>query len=173
MALRLPCHCLSDFHNTDFSIPLSGHHEVLKTIDEKFFPPEPSRPIGGDGFHFPSSPLKVFTLHGLEGIGKSRVAAEYVNRSKNKFKVNLWIDAASKDKIYSCYRSFARQLGLSNELDGPEPDLVIKNVVQKWLSNPVDRGSIIPWLIVMDSVATDVLSDFWPHNGQGSLLLTA
>ena len=31
---------------------------------------------------------------------------------------------------------------------------------------------MVPWLVVMDSVATDVLGDFWPHNGQGSLLLT-
>lgn len=100
------------------------------------------------------------------------MAAEYVKRSRNQFKVILWIDAVSEDKIYSCYRSFARQLGLSNESDGPEPDPIIKNVVQEWLRNPVDRGSIIPWLIVMDSVAIDVLGDFWPHDGQGSLLLT-
>lgn len=171
MALRLPCHCLDDFHNTDFWIALSGRQDVLKSIDEAFFPSEPSRPIG-DGFHSTSSPLKVFTLHGLEGIGKSRVAAEYVNRRKDRFPVILWIDAASEDKIYSVYRSFARQLGLCNESDRPEPDPVIKKVVQKWLSDPVDHGSMVPWLIVMDSVATDVLGDFWPHNGQGSLLLT-
>ena len=170
MALRLPCHCLDDFH-TDFWIPLSGRQDVFKSIDEAFSSPEPLRPIG-DGFPSTSSPLKVFTLHGLEGIGKSRVAAEYVNRRRDKFPVILWIDAGSEDKIYSGYRKFARQLGLSNESDRPEPDPIIKNVVQNWLSNPVDRGSRVPWLIVMDSVATDVLTNFWPHNGQGSLLLT-
>ena len=169
MALKLPCHYLYNFH-ADFWIPLSGRQDVFKSIDEAFFPPEPSRPIG-DGFPSTSSPLKVFTLHGLGGIGKSRVAAEYVKRRKDKFPVILWIDAASEDKIYSAYRSFARQLGLINESDRPEPDPIIKNVVQKWLSNPVDRGSMVPWLIVMDSVATDKLGDFCPHNGQGSLLL--
>ena len=100
------------------------------------------------------------------------MAAEYVNRRKDKFPVILWIDAASEDKIYSAYRSFAEQLGLSNESDRTELDPVIRNIVQKWLSSPVNRGSMIPWLIVMDSVDTDVLGDFWPHNGQGSLLLT-
>ena len=61
---------------------------------------------------------------------------------------------------------------MRDESDGPEPDLVIKIVVQKWLRNPVDRGSMVPWLIVMDSVGTDVLGNFWPHNGQEYLLLT-
>ena len=117
MALSLPCHCFDDFHNTDFSIPLSGRQDVFKTIDEAFFPSEPSRPTEGDRLHSTSPPLKVFTLHGLEGIGKSRVAAEYVNRRKVKFPVILWIDAASEDKTYSAYRSFAEQLGLSNESD--------------------------------------------------------
>lgn len=171
MALTLPCHCLDDFHNTDFSIPLSGRQGGFRSIDEAFFPPEPSSQRG-DGSHSTSPPLKVFTLHGLEGIAKSRVAAEYVNRRKDNFPVILWIDAASEDKIDSAYRSFAEQLGLSNESDRTEPDPVIRNIVQKWLSSPVNRGSMIPWLIVMDSVATDVLGDFWPHNRQGSLLLT-
>ena len=176
MALSVPCHCLDDFHNTDFSIPLSGRQDAFKCIDEAFFPSEPPRlTVGdgtGDGFHSTSPPLKVFTLHGSEGIGKSRVAAEYVNRRKDKFPVILWIDAASEDKIYSAYRSFAEQLGLSSESDRTEPDPVIKNIVHKWLSSPFNCGSMIPWLIVMDSVATDVLGDFWPHNGRGSILLT-
>ena len=57
------------------------------------------------------------------------MAAEYVNRRKDRFPVILWISAASGDKIYSGYRSFARQLGLRDESDGPEPGLIIRNIV--------------------------------------------
>ena len=74
----------------------------------------------------------------------------------------------------SAYRDFVKRIGLrigGNPATAPDP--IIKNAVQQWLSNPVSRGSTIPWLLVMDS-ANDihVVSEYWPHNGEGCLLLT-
>ncbi|KAI9776718.1 MAG: hypothetical protein M1816_005147 [Peltula sp. TS41687] len=174
MALKLPCHCIDIFNDTGFWVSLSGRQDVLDSIDQVFFPPEASIRLE-DKFRFGSSALKVFTLHGLEGIGKTRVAVEYVSRRMNEFQAILWVDASTEDKVYSSYRAFAKMLGLHNGANlATEPDPVIKDTVQKWLSNPIDRGSTVSWLIIMDS-ANDmhVVSDFWPHNGQGCLLLTS
>lgn len=56
-----------------------------------------------------------------------------------------------------------------------------RDVVNGWLSQPLRKSNVpdtpeneVPWLIIFDNVDNlDVLSDFWPKTGRGSVLVTS
>ncbi|KAL9010326.1 MAG: hypothetical protein Q9173_004727 [Seirophora scorigena] len=173
LALKLPCHCLDEFRNGIRWSTISGRQEVFKMIDGVFFPVEgDSNSIHSSTFGHPN--LKVVTLLGMEGVGKTRIAAEYILRNKSAFPVILWIDASTQESVSASYRAFAKRISLlSDSIAATAPDAVIKNNVQSWLSNPKDRGLTIPWLLVLDA-ANDlhVASDIWPHDAEGCLMVT-
>ena len=70
LSLKLPCHCIDKFSNGDQWVHFSGRQSVLGIMNEAFSPSEAR--IVSMASPFPSTPkLKVITLYGLQGVGKT------------------------------------------------------------------------------------------------------
>ena len=90
----------------------------------------------------------------------------------------LWLRADSRNKLSEAYASFAVKLGLLKELQDQSWS---RKVVLKWLADPVkvtsslsdQPGTRARWLIIFDNADDpDVLQEFWPKVGNGSIILT-
>ncbi|KAG8362497.1 hypothetical protein FVEN_g60 [Fusarium venenatum] len=175
----LPCHMLGQTRNRGFF----GQKSILEQIEEAL--KLENLTVDDNSGHSSGEeeePLQAFALCGIGGLGKTEIAVEFAHSHKSDFDAIFWVNSASTDKLNGCYRNMAVQLGLSDEAvalrEDPES---IREIVKAWLSNPIktmgagqDLGSKARWLIVFDNADDpDILSDFWPLNGPGSILITS
>ena len=129
--------------------------------------------------------LRCVLLHGLGGMGKSRLAMEYIERHRNGFGAVIWIPAGSEVKVQQTLAEVARQLELvaANDSDA----LQAQRKVVRWLSS---LGTILstslnipkvvltatekPWLLVFDNVDDSRVLEIAPPLGSlGSLVVTS
>jgi hypothetical protein len=98
------------------------------------------------------SAVTVHSVHGLGGVGKTQLAAEYAHAHAADYEVAWWVAAEEASLIPDQFAGLARQLGLD---PATEPDLVRAQVhdrlrrVAGWLlvfDNADDADSIRPWL---------------------------
>lgn len=119
----------------------------------------------------------------MGGLGKTELAVEYIHTRKSKFDAIFWVDSASIQTLTASYQDIALKLGLQTKLqallDDPE---AAREIVKAWLADPVQvmgagapaSGSLANWLIVFDNTDDlDILLDFWPTDGVGSIILTS
>ncbi|KAM0267930.1 hypothetical protein ACHAPA_005528 [Fusarium lateritium] len=174
----LPCHMLGQSRNRGFF----GQKSILEQIADALKPKELTD-VSQSGYDSgEEQPLMAFALCGIGGLGKTEIAVEFVHSHKSDFDAIFWVNSASTEKLYECYRKMAVQLGLYDEASAvkEDPDS-IRETVKAWLSNPVrtlgaeqDSGSMAKWLLVFDNADDpDILSEFWPLNGPGSILITS
>jgi hypothetical protein len=170
--LRLPCYILGHSRNRTFF----GQSRFLALIDDVILPP-----TSLEGVAIPS--LRSLAICGMGGLGKTELAVEYIHTRKSKFDAIFWVDSASTQTLTASYRDIELTLGLQTKvdlvLDGPE---AARKIVKAWLADPVQvrgagapaSGSLAKWLIVFDNADDpDVLLDFWPIDGVGSIIVTS
>jgi hypothetical protein len=126
---------------------------------------------------------KCYALYGPGGIGKTQIAAEFASKHRKQFDAVLWVQAEDVGKIAQDYKNFAISLGLVEADSRNAMDLdYTKDALKRWLINPQrDRSrkrkknpGLASWLLVFDGVENDdVLNEFWPYNGPGSVLITS
>ncbi|KAL9621734.1 MAG: hypothetical protein Q9160_003852 [Pyrenula sp. 1 TL-2023] len=168
--LTLPCHFLNFDHPRNNNIDFCGDQGILEEIDQTFLAERTTSERTSASTGHPE--LRVVLLHGLEGVGKSRIAAEYASSRKETFQTIVWLDAQSKVKLETGFNRFAERLGLSMAAHPSSTEVL--NAVQNFLANPFVNGSCVKWLMIMDSAEeTDIVWDFWPHLGSGCVLLTS
>ena len=151
--------------NPDFS----GREAVIQKIGQVLLPskadPESSMP-------------NKFVVSGPAGIGKTQVALEFCHRYTNHFDMLLWASADSADSLFTLFSRFSTRLGLENQ-DTAKDAVVSRELVKGWLAEPfqdfsVFQGKIMTWLLVFDNADNpENLHDFWPYDGQGSVLITS
>jgi hypothetical protein len=110
-----------------------------------------------------SGPGVVQILHGLGGMGKSTLAAEYAHRFARRYDTVWWMDAEQAELINAQLAELAVAIGCA----APETDMLhAVESVRAWL-NTTSR-----WLIVLDNA--DEPSDLLPllPQGPGQLLVT-
>ncbi len=102
---------------------------------------------------------KMFVLHGLGGIGKTQLAANFARRHQRAFGSVFWLDGRSEDQLRKSLASYARKIPdgqippaskasvLSNE---DELNAVVADVLD-WLARPDN----LDWLMVFDNVDHD------------------
>jgi tetratricopeptide (TPR) repeat protein len=104
-------------------------------------------------------------VHGLGGVGKTRLALEYAYRYYQDYEAVLWTRADTQEALISGFVTFATllQLPVKEECD----QLKIIQAVKDWLMN--HKG----WLLILDN-ADDLsfVRDFLPLAGRGHTLLT-
>ncbi|KAI7261945.1 hypothetical protein KC335_g10470 [Hortaea werneckii] len=115
----------------------------------------------------PKHRSRCVLLHGLGGMGKSRLALEYIEQHRNDFGAIIWIPADNGVKVQQAYTEVARQLQLVaiDENDA----LQAQRKVSSWLSSLESR-----WLLVLDNVDdSQVLEAAPPLGSSGSLIVTS
>ena len=150
-------------------------------------PPPPARPgharLVGRGFPRPNphfvgreallhqlaegllwSPVAVQALHGLGGVGKTQLAAEFAHRHADDYDVIAWIDAENPDLIPGQLAELAPVLGLPSGADVAQTaaDVVaaLDRTELSWLivfDNAVRPQDLAPWLPRARKLTGDVI----------------
>jgi tetratricopeptide (TPR) repeat protein len=106
-------------------------------------------------------------LHGMGGIGKTQIAAEYIHRHLEDYDLVWWIQATQVAQIRSGLTELASQLGLHG---GGEANTAVPAVREALrLGQPYSR-----WLLVFDAAESPgQVRPFFPTNGPGEILITS
>lgn len=151
-----------------------GREDILIMIDSHLLHPldisDPDRP----------KPLRSFAICGLGGMGKTELAVEYAFSRREQFEAVFWLVADDADILAESFARIAQQLGLEDS-DVGQDLAASRELVKGWLSNPVRQvanpdqsDDEARWLLIFDNVDDlDVLSDYWPTTGRGSVLVTS
>ncbi|EWC47543.1 hypothetical protein DRE_03163 [Drechslerella stenobrocha 248] len=114
-------------------------------------------------------------LYGLGGVGKTKVALEYINRFKEQYDVVFWISSDSPAKMAQAFLQISNRLGPTTGNDVPVPHdaegdgAAAKARVKDWLQDNPCR-----WLLVFDNVDDpDILEDAIPATTAGSIIVTS
>jgi hypothetical protein len=157
-----------------------GRTKVLQTIESALCESVALIPTTSSEY----SRLKPFAICGPGGIGKSEVAAEFVYRvrAQDEFDAIFWVRADDAANLSEDFKKIATKLGLF--VDG-SPDMKnpvkVRDRVLQWLARPIksSQRSVskdteeASWLLVFDDVNnSDILSDYYPHDSPGSVLIT-
>ncbi|MBV9256872.1 MAG: helix-turn-helix domain-containing protein, partial [Ktedonobacteraceae bacterium] len=108
-------------------------------------------------------------IKGLGGIGKTQIAVEYAYRAReqSQYTHTLWINAASKEAMMSSFTALAQALPefpARNETDQQK----LVEAIKRWLEHCQHR-----WLLIFDNADDlSLVQEYFPHYGNGSLLLT-
>jgi len=105
-------------------------------------------------------------LHGMGGVGKTQLAAEYARRQADDYKVVWWVTAETDTEADAGYDKLAQALNL--------PGRVANNAEQT-------RGAVLDWmnresgwLVVLDNAESPAaLAKWWPAAPRGHLLITS
>ncbi|HEX5717077.1 MAG TPA: tetratricopeptide repeat protein [Thermoanaerobaculia bacterium] len=110
-------------------------------------------------------------IHGLGGIGKTRLAVEHAWRQGRRYQAVLFVLADSTEGLYSGLAALARRdlLNLPERDDPAEAEVV--GAVLRWLRENAD------WLLILDSVDTKeaqlAVIRLLPALAEGRTLLTS
>lgn len=115
---RLPCHYVPFGTDEQFF----GREELLQRIKAVLDPPF-------EGY----SRRKYLVLHGLGGVGKTKIALQYVNQSRHCFDAILWISADNSIKLTQSFLEASRRLGLTLEKSDSQDAVAAMSKVKAWL----------------------------------------
>lgn len=125
---------------------------------------------------------KVFVLHGLGGIGKTQLSAEFARQFQHKFSSVFWLDGDTEDKLM---RSIAacvdmiRAVQISEACRINREDSDNQGAVKDfkgWLSKKHNTD----WLVIVDNLDKEYrpntiqnfITDYIPVADHGSILFT-
>ena len=105
-------------------------------------------------------------IHGLGGVGKTQLAAEYAYRHKADYEVVWWIKSEKPETLASDYSMLAALLDLPQKEEREQTMIVA--AVRDWLNH--NRG----WLLVFDNARhADDVREYLPQNRAGHVLITS
>lgn len=106
-------------------------------------------------------------LHGLDGIGKTQMATEYIYRHLQDYDLVWWIDAAHTTQIRAGLTELADVLGLQG---ASEASIAVPAVIEALRTGRPFRR----WLLVFDAAESpETVLPFFPRNGPGEILVTS
>lgn len=124
------------------------------------------------------SRLRTYVLSGAAGIGKTQLVLQFLHRQVSHFDVVLWVPAQSVDSLFVAFGQIAIKLGLETKENAKDP-VASREIVKSWFSDPfqdfqMHQGRKMSWILVFDGAdKPDRVHDFWPHDGQGSVVVTS
>ena len=128
---------------------------------------------------------KVCLLHGIGGVGKSQLAAEFARKHQKNFSAIFWIASSTKEKSRRSIAALAQKLpwhqvperarSLSKNTT-KDFDEIIGHVLN-WFSLPSNNK----WLLIFDNVDREYsaqseafdIKEYLPEADQGSILITS
>ena len=105
-------------------------------------------------------------ITGMDGVGKTQLAVEYIYRHKAEYKVIWWIRSEEPATMAADYASLAVDLNLS-EKDSKDQTEIVK-AVKRWLEhNP-------SWLLIFDNAQDPgEIRNYLPLGGAGHVIITS
>ncbi|MEW2168221.1 FxSxx-COOH system tetratricopeptide repeat protein [Streptomyces sp. NPDC007084] len=126
-------------------------------------------PLLNDAYHLLQSAepgAGVVTLHGMSGVGKTQLAAEYVYRFGSEYDVVWWVNAEKRVTYRRRLAELAPQLGLSTGAEYGERLRAVRDSLRR--GEPFGR-----WLLILDGAdEPDQIYDLVP-TGPGHVLITS
>lgn len=176
---KLPCYSFGMHQRLDH---FTGRQRELQIIDRYLLPPSTDSASDFEDPDHSAAPgerqLRSFAICGLGGMGKTELAVQYAYSRKDRFDAIFWLSADDRNILASNFAQIAQKLDLEDD----SLDLAAsREVVMGWLSRPLrkvtgkdESQNIANWLIIFDNVDDlDVLSEYWPKFGHGSVLVTS
>ena len=121
---------------------------------------------------------RTYVLSGPAGIGKTQLALQFLHEQKIHFDVILWIPAQSVDSLFVAFSQIAVKLRLETKENAKDP-VASREMVKGWLAEPfqdfqIHQGKQMSWILFFDGAdKPDIVYDFWPYDGQGSVVVTS
>lgn len=123
-------------------------------------------------FHNHKPGQKAVVIWGFGGLGKSRLALQYIREYQSKYSVVLWVDAGTFERAVESFSQAAsniksRNLSIS-PFRGGESDI---KVVHLWLESQAKAN----WLLVIDSFDDTELDcrRLLPQCSGGNIIITS
>ncbi|KAK4059480.1 hypothetical protein Trihar35433_10756 [Trichoderma harzianum] len=121
--------------------------------------------LGRDGS---ATAFQSITLFGFGGIGKSSIAARYIEKKmeEKKYDAVFWVYGETTASLRQSFTDIALRL----KLPGAQPNLHNENLqlVQNWF-----QTTDCKWLVVYDNVEDDnLLEPYWPESSHGTVVIT-
>ncbi|WP_425829662.1 FxSxx-COOH system tetratricopeptide repeat protein [Streptomyces fractus] len=126
-------------------------------------------PLLNEAYHLlqgAESGAGVLTMHGMSGVGKTQLAAEYVYRFGSEYDVVWWVNAEGRVTYRRLMAELAPKLGLSTGPEYGERLRAVRDSLRR--GDPYGR-----WLLVLDGAdEPDQIWDLVP-TGPGHVLITS
>ncbi|KAI1758695.1 hypothetical protein GGR53DRAFT_215907 [Hypoxylon sp. FL1150] len=120
----------------------------------------------------------AFVICGAAGLGKTQTALHFFHSFKSQFDVRLWIQADSKESLFVAFKEISARLKLESRAEAQDA-VLSRELVKGWLMEPFQNftkkdGKLMKWLLIIDNADNpDDVLDFWPYDGQGSIVITS
>jgi hypothetical protein len=170
-----------DTKREDFSVAFSLSYvsEIEQFVAREEELAEMHRALRGDGSR------RTVVLHGLGGIGKTRLAIAYAKRHKDNYSAVFWLNIKDQGSLKQGFVKAAKQILRNHSSASRLSSVDIENVdevidaVKAWLSYPNNTR----WLIIYDNydnpklagntdpMAVDIRKSL-PKSYQGSVIIT-
>ncbi|KAJ5552502.1 hypothetical protein N7494_001880 [Penicillium frequentans] len=167
---RIPCFMMNTYgRNEDFF----GRQDVLSELDKGLLPPYNRLPPSQ------SDRIRVGTLCGSSGIGKTEIAIEYAISRKSRFDAVFWIRADDPSKLEADLAQIAEYLEIQ---DPKEPDnkVINKGLAIEWLCDPfwidyrTGKRVRASWLVVFDNAdEPGILAPYSDIAKSGAVMITS
>ncbi|KAI1411461.1 tetratricopeptide repeat domain-containing protein [Hypoxylon sp. FL1857] len=161
---QLPCFMLPQYPNPDFV----GRKDAFEAMDKHLLP----RKVPSSGA---TQSTRLFALCGMGGIGKTDLAVEYAFSRRDHFQAIFWLEAGGVSQLASDFGRITTHLGLESADEAKDLESSIE-IAKAWLTKPRSDsdGENESWLLIFDNADNlDVITDYIPYNGNGSVLVTS
>ena len=139
----------------------TGREKLLRQMEENLKPTEREKEI---------HKTKVVVLSGLGGVGKTQLAAKFMEDHLEHYNLVWTFDAETDITLQESYRELAQELKLIREDEKAVPSEEILARVNRWLNAPNNHG----WLLCFDNAGSleIVQPKNLPQHG-GEILITS
>ncbi|HLM55911.1 MAG TPA: FxSxx-COOH system tetratricopeptide repeat protein [Pyrinomonadaceae bacterium] len=105
-------------------------------------------------------------IHGLGGVGKTQLAAEYAYRNSHLYELVWWVRSEKPSALASDYAALAAPLRLPEAYEADQP-LIVRAV-------RAHLGQNSNWLLIFDNARTQAeLRDYLPQGTTGHVIITS
>ena len=127
----------------------------------------------------PDSRQKVFVLHGLGGIGKTQLSAEFARRFEHRFSSVFWLDGSSIVNLKRSIAACAKRIPVGHISDTSRTGGDVNTAaadVKDWLSQTNNTN----WFVIVDNLDEEnepnsfrnLITEYISEANHGSILFT-